>query len=253
MNSYGLEFSIAFRVVQSCLIELRSYRDHDLEHRYSEFVPREVKAVADTLLEKKILDGLSTTKIPILSEEVGFVGVPRDDRLQWIVDPIDGTMNLIRGIYSSSVSIALCSGHSPIFGVVGELSSGKIYYGGKGRGAFVDDQKIRVSDIDDLSRAILCTGVPSRFIFSDDNVDKLIRNISLFGKIRMLGAASLSLLQVAKGAAEAYCEQEIMLWDVAAGVALVEGAGGLVHKTAGNEEHSLDVFASNGKFKWGTA
>jgi myo-inositol-1(or 4)-monophosphatase len=253
MNSFGDEFSIAFGVVESCLIELRSYRDDDLEHRYSEFVPREVKAVADSLLEQKILNGLSTTKIPILSEEVGFVGVPRDDRLQWIVDPIDGTMNLVRGIYSCSVSIALCNGDSPIFGVVGELSSGKIYYGGKGWGAFVDDQQIRVSDIGDLSRAILCTGVPSRFIFSDNNVDKLIRNISLFGKIRMLGAASLSLLQVAKGSAEAYCEQEIMLWDVAAGVALVEGAGGVVDKTAGSEEYSLDIFASNGNFKWSTA
>ena len=72
--------------------------------------------------------------------------------------------------------------------------------------------------------------------------------MSKFGKVRMLGSASNSLLQVAKGSAEAYSEQEIMFWDVAAGLALVEGAGGRVLKRKGLSENSYDVAADNTMF-----
>ena len=71
--------------------------------------------------------------------------------------------------------------------------------------------------------------------------------IESYGKVRMLGAASMSLLQVAKGSAETYKEQDIMLWDVAAGLALVEGAGGYYDISEGSTEESINVIATNGE------
>ena len=78
------------------------------------------------------------------------------------------------------------------------------------------------------------------------SVEKHLKMMSHFGKVRMLGAASNSLLQVAKGAAEIYSEKEIMLWDVAAGLAIVKGAGGEFNIKQGNAKNAVNVVASNG-------
>ena len=116
-------------------------------------------------------------------------------------------------------------------------------------GAFLEQQPLRVSTISDKAKAVLCTGFPSRFDFSEPGLAGFTRRVSPFGKVRMLGAASLSLLQVAKGAADAYAEQDIMLWDVAAGLALVKGAGGRTVMSPGRFTHSYEVFASNGHIR----
>ena len=163
-----------------------------------------------------------------------------------MVDPLDGTVNFIHSLPSCAVSIALCKGEEPIFGVVGEYPSGKIAWGGKSYGAFLDQKPLRISSVNDKSKAILCTGFPSRFDFSQESIIDFANRVSLFGKVRMLGSASMSLLYVAKGAADAYTEKEIMFWDVAAGLALVQGAGGKTMINHGRFAHSLEVFASNG-------
>ena len=76
-------------------------------------------------------------------------------------------------------------------------------------------------------------------------MQKFLRMVRQYSKVRMLGSAAVSLVNVAKGAADVYSEQNIMIWDVAAGLAIVEGAGGSVHFDPGTIEHSLDVYASN--------
>ena len=97
---------------------------------------------------------------------------------------------------------------------------------------------------------VLCSGFPSRFKFSLDNIKIYNSLFKKFGKIRMLGAASISLLQVAKGSADAYSENDIMLWDVGAGLAIVEGAGGSIKMIKGNIKNSIKVSASNGIIKF---
>lgn len=219
--------------------------NHREEFDFCDDLPREMKAEADRVVESVILKILRTTDIKILSEESGEENDTVDSQLRWVVDPIDGTVNFIRMIGPSAVSIGLWEGENPIFGVVGEYPSGVIYWGGHGFGAFADKDSIRVSSVNDSSKAILCSGFPSRFDFSSKSIEKSFKIYSEFGKVRMLGAASLSILQVARGSADAYIERDIMIWDVAAALAILQGAGGEFSISPGRFENSHDIFASN--------
>lgn len=216
------------------------------QHTFSESLPREMKAMADQVMEEVVLKQLLSTGLPVLSEESGEMEGSRETSLRYIVDPLDGTVNFVRDLAPSSISIALYDGDTPLFGVLAIYPSGDLAWGGRGMGAFLNDQPLRVSELKEVSRSIICTGFPARFQFDNASSSAFLRLISQFGKVRMLGAASLSLLQVAKGSAEVYSEQEIMLWDVAAGLAIIEGAGGQVSLSPGRSDHALNVVASNG-------
>jgi myo-inositol-1(or 4)-monophosphatase len=209
--------------------------------------PREVKAIADTALEERLLEDLRSTGIPVLSEESARPGEVGEKELQFILDPLDGTFNYVHGLGPWAVSIALWRGAEPIFGVVYSADDDAVYWGGPGIGAFRGDDPITVSDISDRSRASLCTGMPARADLEDPMFKKRFWKAALgFGKTRMLGSAAVSLARVASGAADAYCEDGIMIWDVAAGLAIVMGAGGAQTRTPVAADHSFDVFASNG-------
>ena len=118
--------------------------------------------------------------------------------------------------------------------------------GWKSFGSFIEDEPLHVSVIENKSQAVLCTGFPSRFEFSKVSIDSFLNMTSSFGKVRMLGAASLSLLQVANGSADAYLEEDIMIWDVGAGLAIIEGAGGNIKILPGRFQLSQKIIASNG-------
>jgi myo-inositol-1(or 4)-monophosphatase len=198
------------------------------------------------MLEKAILAKLLPTGLDIYSEEAGEIASGNGGELRWIVDPLDGTVNFIRNLAPCSVSIALCKGNTPIFGVLGEFPSGKLAWGGKGLGATYAGLPIRVSSTKDRTRAVICSGFPSRFLMDADGVYWVKRVLGPYFKVRMLGAASLSLLHVARGAADVYVENDIMIWDVAAGLAILEGAGGVYTMSKGRNSDSLEVYASNG-------
>lgn len=213
---------------------------HSLEH------PKEVKALADTVLEKDILQALSSTGLPVLSEESGYVAAPQSSDYWFIVDPLDGTFNFLKGLGPSAVSIALWEEQRPVFGVIYDLLERQLAWGGPGLGAYADGRSIAVSQTSDRTRASLCTGFPVRFDFTDDRVMQDFRHrVEPYAKVRMLGSAAVSLLHVARGSADVYAEQSIMLWDVAAGIAIVEGAGGRVMLTATDRKWCYDVVASN--------
>jgi myo-inositol-1(or 4)-monophosphatase len=195
-------------------------------YKFADDLPREMKSTADYELEKIILACLAPTDLPILSEEIGELRGFYNDGLRWVVDPLDGTVNFIRGLAPCAVSIALWSGDVPVFGVIGEFPSFRLAWGGRSFGAFIESSPIHVSTVQKSSQAILCTGFPSRFEFTNASASNFWEMASSFRKVRMLGAASLSLLKVACGAADTYFEDQIMLWDIAAGLAIIQGAGG---------------------------
>jgi myo-inositol-1(or 4)-monophosphatase len=136
---------------------------------------------------------------------------------------------------------------TPLFGVIAEYPSGDIYWGGRGVGSFVNGSKIIVSDKNDASSSVACTGKPSRLILNENILPLFLNLFNSFGKIRMLGSASISLIKLARGDIDFYLENEIMIWDVAAGIAIVEGAGGVVSAEPGNHPYALNVTATNGK------
>lgn len=247
MDKHEHLLSIAKETVQSALRVLAARDVSMLAHRFTNDLPREMKAEADHVLDDEIQRHLAITKLPILSEESDELVGSTYAGLYWVVDPLDGTVNFVRGLAPCAVSIALCKGDSPIFGVIGEYPTRSLAWGGPSIGAFIEGRLIRVSTVQEKSKAVLCSGFPSRFDFDAElETTQFLRIIGTFAKVRMLGAASLSLLHVAKGSADAYAEQDIMLWDVAAGLALVEGAGGRVSLSPGRYRHSLNIFASNG-------
>jgi myo-inositol-1(or 4)-monophosphatase len=229
------------------LLELE--KNNVKQYVFSKEIPREVKASADTIIEKILIDKLSSSGLTILSEESGQIQSNSNSSLRFIIDPIDGTVNFVRGIPICSISVALFDGDLPIFGVLGSYPSGALAWGGREIGSFVDNIKIKVSSIDKPHKGLLCTGFPSRFKFNSKSMAKQTNLMSKFSKVRMLGSATQSLLLVAEGSAEMYSETDIMLWDVAAGLAIVEGAGGVCFINPGSLKYALDVTASNGLIK----
>jgi len=249
MLNYEHLLTIAQKTAREAMQSLVKINSTSINYKYDSELPREMKSEVDYELEKIILKSLNLTKIPIISEEMSYSLDSFNRGLCWVVDPLDGTVNFIRGIAPCSISIALWDDMKPIFGVIIEYPSCKLAWGGAIFGSFIDDKKINVSAIEQRNRAILCTGFPSRFNFSESSMSDFLDTFALYSKVRMLGAASLSLLHVAKGSADVYFEKDIMIWDVAAGLAIVEGAGGVINISSGNFQDSFNVFASNDLIK----
>jgi myo-inositol-1(or 4)-monophosphatase len=213
---------------------------------YADDNPKEVKALADRLLEEEILAGLAGTGPAILSEESGFLPGSEDSDRLFLVDPLDGTFNFVRGLGPSAVSIALWEGDRPVFGVVFDLTSRELTWGGRGIGACCDGRPLSVSTTAAKTHAALCTGFPARLTLDAGASESFFRTARAYGKVRMLGSAAMSLVHVARGTADAYCERSIMHWDVAAGLAIVEGAGGQIRVEKATLPHALNVYATNG-------
>ena len=203
---------------------------------------RDIKLEIDRNSEKIIYEELKGTKISFLGEEFGLKK-KSEDGLLWVVDPLDGTSNYFRGIDQCCVSIALMQNESSLLGVVYNFNSNDIYYASKGNGAYLNDIKIKVSSISDKSSASLTTGFPASE--KTKNTLDFLGDLSKWKKIRMFGSAALSCAYVASGKCDVYLEKGIYLWDIAAGICLVEEAGGNVKKELlQNDQYSIEM--SNG-------
>lgn len=234
-------------VARSALKEITKLdKKSNKKYTFSKDIPRETKAEADREIEHLILKSLKPTNLEILSEETGLINGNKNSNLRFIIDPIDGTVNFIRNIAECSISIALFDNNKPVFGVLASYPSGKLFWGGASFGSFEEDTKLKVSTITEANKGVLCSGFPSRFKFSSLELAGQIGLIKIFNKTRMLGSASQSLLQVAKGSAECYFENDIMIWDVAAGIAIVEGSGGRVMMKQGSTSLACKIVVDNG-------
>jgi myo-inositol-1(or 4)-monophosphatase len=245
MKPLQAELDLARSTVSAALQVLADLHPNAIGFSYEATLPKEMKAESDHILEDFILDSLYTTGLDILSEEKGNIISGNPDELRWVLDPLDGTVNFIRGLAPCSISLALCRGDVPVLGVIGEFPSGKLAWGGISVDSCYSDQPIRVSTVAEKQQAVICTGFPSRFVFDDNGKHWMTKTLAPFGKVRMFGAASLSLLNVARGTAEVYAENDIMIWDVAAGLAILEGAGGAYTITQAQHPEALNIFASN--------
>jgi len=190
---------------------------------------RDLKLHADRESEKVIIQGLkAASSYMILAEESGEHGSLDSDTAMWIVDPLDGTINFSRGMSLSCVSIALWRQNHPVLGVVYDFNRDELFSGIVGEGAWCNDETVVVSNVTNTNKAILTTGFPVNRDFESASIRDFLNSIQEFKKIRLLGSAALSLAYVACGRVDAYTEEDIMLWDVAAGIALVMAAGGWV-------------------------
>jgi myo-inositol-1(or 4)-monophosphatase len=206
---------------------------------------REVKIEADTRAEALILAALERhAPFPIISEEAGWVRAG-EAALVWAVDPLDGSVNYLRGYPHCAVSIALLQEGKPVLGVVDCFILGERFTGLVGAGAWLNSAPIKVSTIAEPASGILQTGVPSRA--TPESMKAFETRLSAWRKVRMIGSAASALAYVAAGRAEAYRESGSMIWDVAAGCALVKAAGGEFRIEGDRLDRPLEVAAGNGK------
>lgn len=171
---------------------------------------------------------------------------------RWYVDPVDGTVNFVHGHPFACVSIAFADDEGPAAAVIHAPLLGEVYHAVRGGGAFLNGERIRVSEVADASAALLATGFPFRTGKGD--VDAYMRLVgdALRGThgVRRAGSAALDLAFTAVGRVDAFFEIGLSPWDVAAGMLLVAEAGGRVGGWPGDAEGPLftgRVIASNGR------
>ena len=169
----------------------------------------------------------------IVGEEGSAIG---RSPLTWVIDPLDGTHNYLRGIPHFSVSIAMLDKGVPIYGVVFDPLRNELFTASKGDGAYLNDRRIRVSKRENLGGAMIATGFPYR---QRTHLDaQLAMTRALLGQaedIRRSGSAALDLAYTAAGRYDGYFEIGLKPWDLAAGVLLVHEAGGRYGDFAGRD------------------
>jgi len=168
---------------------------------------------------------------------------------RWIVDPIDGTHSFSRGQYYWSISVALEIDGEIIFGAVFAPTLDDYYCAEKGQGAWRNGKPIRVSDIDDLGEAMIGTGFAClRSYLENNNLERFCRIAQATTGQRRLGSAAVDICLVADGQLDAFWEQELNLYDVAAGVLIAKEAGATVTDFQGNVGiFPKQILITNGK------
>ena len=205
---------------------------------------RDIKLQLDTDTENIIKQHLALfSKFSMLGEETGL----SDDlgEFYWVVDPLDGTSNLLRNIPISCVSIALMQNLTPILGVIYDFNHDDLYFGHQQSKAFVNQKEITVSDYSKKSQSTLVTGIPAKTNYSDDEFKNMIDDFKHWKKVRMIGSAAMASIYVAAGKAETYKENGIFLWDIAAGAAIVNAAGGIASITNIQTDYRVDAKFTN--------
>lgn len=222
---YQNELGIAVKAAREAGIALKERKNISIESS----ADRDLKLSSDKMSEKIIIDILSReSEYPILSEECGNVGAYDKDGYLWIVDPLDGTVNYYKNMQDlTCISIALWKGTTPILGVIYRYNADEMYCGIKGEGAYRNGIKITPSSTPLICDAVIATGFPTHRDYSTESLLPFLNVVQKFKKIRMLGAAAIMGVFVADGRVDAYYEDHIMLWDIAAAAAIVSAAGGM--------------------------
>ena len=171
----------------------------------------------------------------ILAEETGTSKGAKDSDFVWIIDPLDGTTNFIHGFPVYAVSIALAFRGQIQQAVVYDPSRNDLFYASKGRGAYMNDRRIRVSKRSRMLEALIGTGFPFRKGDNFQRYMKMFEEVMVqCAGVRRPGAASLDLCYVAAGFYDGFFETGLSPWDVAAGSLLVAEAGGLIGNFTGD-------------------
>ena len=194
--------------------------------------PSDFVTNADIKAEKIIIEELKKARpnYSIVSEENG-IEKNKDDSNFWIIDPIDGTINFLHGIPHFAISIALMSENEIVSGLIYDPIKDEIFYAEKNNGAFFNNQRIRVTKKNDLNECLFATG------------GKIIKNFEL--NYRKSGCAALDMAYVASGRYDGYFQENLNLWDIAAGIILIKEAGGIINDIDLSNHENIKVITSS--------
>ena len=187
---------------------------------------------ADIKAEKNIIEELEKARpsYSIISEENGIEN-NKDKNNTWIIDPIDGTVNFLHGVPHFAISIGLKSNNEIISGLIFDPIKNEMFYAEKNNGAYFNNQRIRVSKKNEINNCLFATG------------GKVEKEQDL--PFRKSGCAALDMAYVASGRYDGYFQDNLKLWDIAAGIILVTEAGGILNNIDLSINENIKIIASS--------
>ena len=193
--------------------------------------PKDFVTNADVKAEKIIIEELKKARpnYSIISEENG-VEKNKDETNFWIIDPIDGTTNFLHGVPHFAISIALQSNNEMVCGLIYDPIKDELFYAEKNHGAYFNNQRIRVSKKRNIDECLFAVGKGKY------NPDLIYRRS---------GSAALDLAYVASGRFDGYFQNNLNLWDIAAGIIIVKEAGGIINEIDLSSLKNIKVLASS--------
>jgi myo-inositol-1(or 4)-monophosphatase len=226
--------------------EAKSFRQSAVEYKGSNDLVSYVDKTAEEILVKG-LQGILPESSFITEENTVK---ETDAKFKWIIDPLDGTTNFVHGIPCYCISVALMDENKLVAGIIHELNLDECFYAWLGGGAWLNGKAIRVSEINKLEKSLLATGFPytnySRMKPYMEVFDWCMRNTH---GLRRLGSAAADMAYVAAGRFEGFYEYGLNAWDIAAGIIIIEEAGGKVSDFSGGDNalFGKELISTNSK------
>ena len=232
MNSISANLNIMIKASEKASkILIRDFGEIE-KLQVSKKGPSDFVTNSDLKVEKIIIEELKKAKpnYSIISEEKGIEN-NKDENNTWILDPVDGTVNFLHGIPHFAISIALKSENEIVSGLIFDPIKNEIFYAEKNNGAFFNNQRIRVSKKNKMEDCLFATG------------GKIENQLDL--QFRRSGCAALDMAYVASGRYDGYFQNDLNLWDIAAGIVLVKEAGGIINKLDLSRNKNIKIIASS--------
>ena len=194
--------------------------------------PNDFVTNSDLKVEKIIIEELKKARptFSVLSEEKGKEN-NKDKKNTWIIDPIDGTVNFLHGVPHFAISIALKSNDEIISGLIFDPIKDEMFFAEKNNGSFCNNHRIRVSSKNNINDCLFATNDTSKSDLDFPN--------------RKTGCAALDMAYVASGRFDGYFQNNLNLWDIAAGIIIIKEAGGVINDIDLNNVKNIKVIASN--------
>tara|TARA_B100000035_G_C20955388_1_gene533948 strand:- start:34 stop:774 length:741 start_codon:yes stop_codon:yes gene_type:complete len=232
MNSISANLNIMIKAAEKASkVLIRDFGEIE-KLQVSKKGPSDFVTNSDYKAEKIIIDELTKAKphYSFISEEHG-VKKNKDKDNTWIIDPIDGTINFLHGIPHFAISIALKSKNEIISGLIFDPIKDEMFYAEKNNGTYFNNQRVRVSKKIEINECLFVTG------------GKIKKEPKV--PYRKSGCAALDMAYVASGRYDGYFQHDLNLWDIAAGIVLVEEAGGIINDIDLDKYQNLKVIASS--------
>ena len=231
MNSISANLNIMIKASEKASrILIRDFGELE-KLQVSKKGPKDFVTNADIKAENIIIEELKKARpnYSIISEENG-VEKNKDESNIWIIDPIDGTINFLHGIPHFAISIALQSKNEIVCGLIFDPIKDEMFYAEKNNGAYFNNQRIRVSKKNDINECLFAVG-------------KIKNDTDLI--CRRSGCAALDMAYVASGRYDGYFQNNLNLWDIAAGIIMIKEAGGIINEIDLTSLKNLNVLASS--------
>ena len=232
MNSISANLNIMIKASEKASkILIRDFGEVE-KLQVSKKGPADFVTNSDLKVEKIIIEELKKARpnFSFISEENGIEN-NKDKNNTWIIDPIDGTINFLHGIPHFAISIALRSKNEIVSGLIYDPIKDEMFFAEKDNGAFFNNQRIRVSKKKDINACLFATG----------NLSK--EKIDL--PLRKSGSAALDIAYVAAGRYDGYFQNDLNLWDVAAGIIILKEAGGMINQINLSQNKNISIRASS--------